>query len=103
MLPIRLLFPDATRLLAFRPEDLAPIFVEYFKLLPTQDRWMAKRCAMHWAVGYPADQRAAVARRLLDVWCWLHAHGDVGVASTRPTGSADRPAAGDHATSGHAA
>jgi hypothetical protein len=105
VLPIRLLFPDAPRLLAFRPEDLALVLVEYFKVLPLQDRWVASRCATHWAAGYPPELRRPVARLLLDAWHWLLAHGHLRTepVAIPPTDSADRRAAGSRAKNGHAA
>lgn len=75
MLPIIKLFPDATRLLAFNPEDLALVLIEYFKLLPSQDRWLVSRCVRHWTIGYPPEVRDDVANLLLASWSWLHEHG----------------------------
>jgi hypothetical protein len=96
VLPIRLLFPDARRLLAFRPEDLALALVEYFKVLPSQDEWMALRCASHWSAGYPADARDAVAALLVDAWRWLRDREHLGPVPTSTT-YGDRPAADDRA------
>ena len=60
---------------------------------------MVSRCAAHWAAGYPPDVRDAVARQLLDAWCWLRARAYLGVvnADSSSTTSANRRAAGDHA------
>jgi hypothetical protein len=77
-------FPDARLLLSLDPEQLAGLFLFYFRSLPWRDERAVRRCIAHWVRPYPDGARERLANALFCAWSRLEADGFLAIAARTP-------------------
>lgn len=77
-------FPDARLLLSLDPEQLAGLFLFYFRSLPWRDERAVQRCIAHWVRPYPHDVSERLAAALFGAWARLDADGFLVIAARAP-------------------
>lgn len=68
-------FPDPYALLSLHPEDLAHLFLPYFRSLPWQLRGGVVSCVSLAVQRYPPDVRVPLLQALMSAWERLHHDG----------------------------
>lgn len=75
MSSISRVFPDPYALLSLHPEDLAHLFLPYFRNLPWQHRGGVLSCVSLAVQRYPANVRVPLIAALMSAWERLHHDG----------------------------
>src|SRR5690349_7010583 len=74
-MPIYSVLPDADALLALEPEELAGPLLQVLSTLPESELNRYNLGLDHNVAQYPAHQRTAVSRALMEAWVWLEREG----------------------------
>jgi uncharacterized protein (TIGR02391 family) len=72
------LVPDAEALMAFEPEELAGVVLQYLNSLPSSERGQLNRynfSLRHTVTDYPSQYQERISRALMEAWVWLEREG----------------------------
>lgn len=84
MSSISRVFPDPYALLSLHPEDLAHLFLPYFRSLPWQLRGGVLSCLSLAVQRYPREVRAPLLDALMSAWKLLHHEGLLAACDRSP-------------------